>query len=114
MLQRIIAILENKGLSATGFADTIGIARPVMSHILSGRNKPSLEVVQKILKAFPDLNVAWVMLGEGQMLRSVDKAPVVQPVPEVKSQPEIPVASKIDKEEIPEKIQKTNSTEKQP
>ena len=55
LVARIRELLEARQLSPTQFADVIGIGRPVVSHILSGRNKPSLEVVQKIITAFPDL-----------------------------------------------------------
>lgn len=68
MLERIREILSSRKLTSTQFADAIGVARPVVSHILSGRNKPSLEVVQKISAAFPDLSLAWLLSGEGSML----------------------------------------------
>lgn len=70
MLERIRQILATRALSPTQFADTIGIGRPVVSHILSGRNKPSLEVIQKIVDAFPDLALPWLLKGEGSMLTS--------------------------------------------
>ncbi|MFD1468688.1 helix-turn-helix domain-containing protein [Hymenobacter caeli] len=68
MVDRIRALLLARQLSPTQFADAIGVARPIMSHILSGRNKPSLEVVQKILEAFPDLAMPWLLKGTGPML----------------------------------------------
>ncbi|KAA9327454.1 helix-turn-helix transcriptional regulator [Hymenobacter busanensis] len=67
MVDRIRQLLQARQLSPTQFADTIGVARPIVSHILSGRNKPSLEVVQKIIAAFPDLSMAWLLTGQGQM-----------------------------------------------
>jgi len=75
MLERIRQILSTRALSPTQFADTIGIGRPVVSHILSGRNKPSLEVIQKIVDAFPDLALPWLLKGEGPMLTSGPTAP---------------------------------------
>ncbi|WP_369811278.1 helix-turn-helix domain-containing protein [Hymenobacter convexus] len=68
MVERIRLLLEARQLSPTQFADAIGIARPIVSHILSGRNKPSLEVVQRILAAMPDLSIAWLLNGTGPML----------------------------------------------
>lgn len=65
--QRIRELLAARQLSPTQFADTIGISRPIVSHILSGRNKPSLEVVQKIISAFPDLALPWLLSGTGPM-----------------------------------------------
>lgn len=76
MLDRIRELLAARELSSTQFADTIGVSRPVVSHILSGRNKPSLEVVQKIVAAFPDLSLPWLLNGEGAMV-----APVTVPAP---------------------------------
>ena len=68
MVERIRLLLEARQLTPTQFADAIGIARPIVSHILSGRNKPSLEVVQRILAAMPDLSMAWLLNGTGPML----------------------------------------------
>jgi len=79
MVDRIRLILQAKQLSPTQFADAIGAARPVVSHILSGRNKPSLEVVQKILAAFPELSMAWLLNGVGPMEIQSRPAPTVAP-----------------------------------
>jgi transcriptional regulator with XRE-family HTH domain len=67
MVERIRTILQARQLTPTQFADAIGIARPIVSHILSGRNKPSLEVVQKIIAAFPELSLPWLLSGTGAM-----------------------------------------------
>ncbi|QDA61789.1 helix-turn-helix domain-containing protein [Hymenobacter jejuensis] len=68
MLERIREILTKRHLTPTQFADAIGVGRPIISHILSGRNKPSLEVVQKIIAAFPDLSLPWLLSGAGEMV----------------------------------------------
>lgn len=68
MVARIRLLLETRQLTPTQFADAIGVARPIVSHILSGRNKPSLEVVQRILAAMPDLSMPWLLNGTGPML----------------------------------------------
>ena len=65
MISRIKHILEQKNLPPSRFADKIGVPRSTVSHILSGRNKPSLEVIQKILNAFPDIPIQWLMQGKG-------------------------------------------------
>jgi transcriptional regulator with XRE-family HTH domain len=67
MVERIRTLLETRQLTPTQFADAIGVARPIVSHILSGRNKPSLEVVQRILAAMPDLSMPWLLNGTGPM-----------------------------------------------
>ena len=69
-------LLETRQLTPTQFADAIGVARPIVSHILSGRNKPSLEVVQRILAAMPDLSMPWLLNETGPMLAT---APVGTP-----------------------------------
>jgi transcriptional regulator with XRE-family HTH domain len=59
--QKIKQILVEKKLSPSYFADEIGVQRSSISHILSGRNKPSFEIIQKIVKRFPDLGYEWLM-----------------------------------------------------
>jgi transcriptional regulator with XRE-family HTH domain len=68
MVTRIRQLLDSKQLTPTQFADQIGVGRPVMSHILSERNKPSLEVVQRIISAFPEISLPWLLSGNGDML----------------------------------------------
>ncbi|MDB5234454.1 MAG: hypothetical protein JWR44_1447 [Hymenobacter sp.] len=75
MVERIRMLLETRRLTPTQFADAIGIARPIVSHILSGRNKPSLEVVQRILAAMPDLSMPWLLNGAGPMLAVTAPSP---------------------------------------
>ena len=84
MVERIRILLESRQLTPTQFADVIGVARPIVSHILSGRNKPSLEVVQRILAAMPDLAMPWLLNGTGPMLTGTVAAPV------------LPVATSVD------------------
>lgn len=49
---------------SSAFADLVDIKRPILSHILNGRNKPSLEVIQKIVKVFPELGLTWTFDNE--------------------------------------------------
>ena len=58
-------IIEKYGLSSNTFAQEINVNRSTISHILSGRNKPSIEVLQKILRRFPDVSSSWLLLGQG-------------------------------------------------
>lgn len=67
MVERIRKLIESRKLTPTQFADSIGVARPIISHILSGRNKPSLDVVQRILAAMPELSMSWLLNGAGPM-----------------------------------------------
>lgn len=70
MKERIIAIMEKENLTPTRFADRLQINRGVISHILSGRNKPSLEVVTKILEEMPYINPEWLLKGTGNMVKN--------------------------------------------
>jgi predicted transcriptional regulator len=62
--EKIKQILTTKNITPSIFADEIGIQRSSMSHVLAGRNKPSLDMVQKIVKRFPDLGLNWIMDDE--------------------------------------------------
>ena len=53
-------------MTAAQFADKIGISPSSLSHILSGRNNPSLEVVMKIHKACDYISLDWLLYGEGE------------------------------------------------
>lgn len=67
MKDRIAQIMQEEGLSNAEFADKIGISTSSLSHIFNGRNKPSLEVVMRIHKAYPHINLNWLLYGEGIM-----------------------------------------------
>jgi transcriptional regulator with XRE-family HTH domain len=64
---RLLKLLDTEQLSSSKFADVIGVQRSSVSHILTGRNKPSFDFLQKTLKAFPMLNADWLILSEGEM-----------------------------------------------
>ncbi|GHA59202.1 transcriptional regulator [Pontibacter akesuensis] len=76
--------MEYKEFTSTQFADAIEIQRATMSHLLSERNKPSLDVIVKILSAFRDIDPNWLLLGEGEMKLSVASAAqqAASPAPE--------------------------------
>jgi len=67
LAERVKEVMEELGYSPSSFADTIDVPRPIISHILSGRNKPSLDVIQKILLRFSELNPWWLLSGIGTM-----------------------------------------------
>jgi len=62
--EKIRRFINDKDLTSTKFADEIGVPRPSISHILSDRNKPSLEIVQKIYKRYPELGFDWFLEDE--------------------------------------------------
>nr|WP_233816811.1 helix-turn-helix transcriptional regulator [Dyadobacter sp. CY312] len=73
--------MNGKNISPSIFADEIGIQRSSMSHILAGRNKPSLDIVQKIVKRFPELGVNWI-LDEQELPMVSEAVTSYQSVPE--------------------------------
>lgn len=102
---KIELLIQAKKLSASQFADTLGIPRSSISHILSGRNKPSLDVVQKILIAFPEIP-AEELLDDKRDLSISTPAPKVAPSP-VASTPSlfdaiIPSAPESPRNNLPE------------
>ena len=71
MVERINLLLKAKNVTARQFAEEIGIQPSGMSHIMSGRNNPSLDFVMKVVKRWPEVNINWLMLGKGEMYASV-------------------------------------------
>ncbi len=63
--KRLQKVIEYYGESASSFAEKIGVQRSSISHILSGRNKPSLDFVLKILSFYPEVELYWLLNGKG-------------------------------------------------
>ena len=80
--ERISKVITYSELSLSEFADEIEVQRSSISHITSGRNKPSLDFLMKIKNRFPELEWEWLIEGEGEML----KKPVIPS--ETKATPE--------------------------
>lgn len=64
MKDRIISFLKSRNITATEFADAIGVQRSNVSHVLSGRNNPSFTFIHKMLEAFPSIDSRWLITGE--------------------------------------------------
>lgn len=73
MEKRIIELMKHYGLSPAQFADKIGVQRSSISHILSGRNKPSYDFLQKITTVFTDIDANWLLNGVGSIDKLVEK-----------------------------------------
>lgn len=69
MKEKLEFLLRTKSLTATSLARLLDIQPSGISHILSGRNKPSFDLVVKILRAFPDINPDWLLLGDDRVYR---------------------------------------------
>lgn len=63
--KRLQKVMDYYGESSSSFAEKIGVQRSGISHILSGRNKPSLDFVLKILSSFPEVELYWLLNGKG-------------------------------------------------
>ena len=72
-VKRLEIILDYYSLNASSFADKIGVQRSSMSHLLSGRNKPSLDFVLKILDVFPDVDLYWILNGKGSFPKNEEE-----------------------------------------
>jgi len=72
---KIELLIKRKQMSSSQFADVLGIPRSSISHILSGRNKPSLDVVQKILTAFPEVSAEDLLFEDRTLIVSGTKLP---------------------------------------
>ena len=77
MYQRLKNWMESEGLKSSALADIIGVNRATISHILSGRNKPSIDFLEKLLSAYPNINANWLISGIGYMHSDIKKNEVV-------------------------------------
>jgi len=71
MKDRLLKIITSEGLTPSQLADEIGVQRSGISHILSERNYPSFDFLQKLLTRFPKLNAEWLILERGSMYKSI-------------------------------------------
>lgn len=74
MKQRLQILMDKESLSPVRFAEIVGVQRSSVSHILSGRNNPSLDFIQKILLAFPEVSSDWLISGKGSVYRALPAA----------------------------------------
>jgi transcriptional regulator with XRE-family HTH domain len=94
MKERLLQLLDLEQITPSKFADIIGVQRSSVSHVISGRNNPSFDFLHKTLTAFPGLNAAWLMLGEGTMYEQMGRkvpgnlfdAPEAQPEDQIPAQ----------------------------
>lgn len=69
-IKRLEIILDYYNLSASAFADKINVQRSSLSHLLSGRNKPSLDFIIKVIEVFPEVDLYWILNGKGNFPKS--------------------------------------------
>lgn len=113
MKERLSKIIASEGLTPSMLADKMGVQRSGISHILTGRNYPSFDFLQKLLENFPRLNAEWLILGQGVMYKSAEAdidhlipAPVVDPktsnAPILPDKPQILSSREDDQKKQPE------------
>lgn len=87
---RLKIFMDHEGLNNTNFAQRCGIPKPSLSQILTGRNKKvSNQLLETIHKAFPEINMLWLIFGEGTMLNTFEDSPSAEEDPlTVRSEPE--------------------------
>lgn len=95
--ERLSIVINHFGLSASSFAEQIGVQRSSISHLLSGRNKPSLDFVLKVLKEFPEVSLYWLMNGTG----SFPKKEVQKEQKQISKTVEKPVSSPVQPKMAP-------------
>lgn len=79
MVERIKQLIDTLQVSHTQFAETIGINRSNLTHLFSGRNQPSLDLMKKILVAYPQVKTEWLIMGVGEMFAQDNPASVSEP-----------------------------------
>lgn len=116
MRERILKIMEREGLTPSKFAETIGIQRSAMSHIISGRNNASLDVLMKIFERFTYVDPDWLLFGKGEMTREQTSSspdlftntpiiqPEIQPQREYRQETKVEIPVNILKQPVIEKI----------
>lgn len=70
MKQRLEQFLSAENITKAQFADNIKVARAAVSHIIAGRNNPGYEFIVNTMSAYPQLNIEWLLTGEGKMYKS--------------------------------------------
>ena len=80
MTDRLQVILQREGITAAKFASALGVQPSALSHLLSGRNKPSYDFITRFIMAYPAYNIEWLLVGKQPMLKE-DIAQTAKSVP---------------------------------
>lgn len=94
---RIKRVMDYYQFSASSFADKIGVQRSSISHILSGRNKPSLDFVLKITSTFSEVDIHWLISGKGVFPRTKNNQNTATPTPTIFNNTTEPISKKIQR-----------------
>ena len=114
-IARLQRIMNYYDLNASALADNLGVLRSSISHLLSERNKPSLDFVLKIVDKYPEVDLYWLLYGKGTFPKEEKKATPTPPSTEIpfpqanileNSTKEIPLATEIPVKNEKKQIQK--------
>lgn len=109
---RLQVFFQEQGISASEFADKIGVQRSSVSHILSERNKPSVDFIQKMIYAYPHMDIVWLLVGSksGKYEKKVEQTTLspkdVSFVKSHESLPHISLSEKTSLETTEKKIER--------
>jgi hypothetical protein len=78
--KRIVEIMVRFNHSKSSLATELGVSLPLITHITTGRNKPGIELLQRVMQRFPDIDPLWLFLGEGVMMKPAPKQVDLSPV----------------------------------
>ena len=98
---RIEALIRHEGLSLSQFANEINIQGSTLSHIMSGRNNPSLDVMKRILERFPNINPDWLIFGKEPRFRQISQS---HEMPSLFDEPELSASSVASSVQVPEPL----------
>ncbi len=75
---RVLMVMGKMGFKKGELANRLGVSAAVITHIYSGRNKAGLDLIQKLLVVFPELDERWLLLGEGNMIKATQRPSMVE------------------------------------
>jgi len=99
IVQRLKAYMEQEGHSPSSMAHALGMNRPTLVHILNGRNKPNLQLIQKLCAFDDDLDIRFILTGERSKSRSMALKEVI-PVQTIKAPEPTPTPSQAVKQKL--------------
>ncbi len=106
LIERFRYVMKLNSMTASQFADEIGVQRSSVSHILSGRNKPSLEFIQKVMNRFPKVDSTWLINGKtniGSAPKNESEVKIEKPKQETVEKPKELIQNKPDENALVDK-----------
>ena len=107
---RIEALIRHEGLSLSQFANEINIQGSTLSHIMSGRNNPSLDVMKRILERFPNINPDWLIFGKEPRFRQISQS---HEMPSLFDEPELSASTLASSVQVPETLSISTETKEE-